>query len=246
MIERPGAAFAGELELLSTMSDNAVDRELTDLIAAHRDVLRAPDLVMAPDRLGAARLTRYSFSRSVLRRAHSRGWVASCVHLDLDAEGQGEVAYRVDAEGYVFHFVAFLQALEEHEHTDRVVAERWEIAAALIEGELTIDQWERLRRNVPEQERGRLGPDVLALTRGNRSVRFFEYLVSELAAGRQPDPQTCWRRRDTSCGALRSMRTASSGMRSFHGYEADHPLAAPLSSPVLGRVVLPRVELRRG
>ena len=214
------------------MSDNAVDRELTDLIAAHRDVLRAPDLVMAPDRLGAARLTRYSFSRSVLRRAHSRGWVASCVHLDLDAEGQGEVAYRVDAEGYVFHFVAFLQALEEHEHTDRVVAERWEIAAALIEGELTIDQWERLRRNVPEQERGRLGPDVLALTRGNRSVRFFEYLVSELAAGRQPDPQHVgdagYIMRSTAFYA-----NGKFGMRSFHGYEADHPLAAPYRAQFL-------------
>lgn len=214
------------------MSDNVVDRELSDLLDAHRDELRAPDLVMSPERLGAARLTRYSFSRSVLRRAHSHGWVTSCVHLDLDSQGQGEVAYRVEAEGYVFHFVAFLQELDEHEHTDRVVAQRWEIAAALVEGELTTERWGRLRQHVPEQERGRLDPDVLVLTRGNRSVRFFDYLVSELAVGRQPDPD----RVGDAGYIMRSTAFYANGkfgMRSFHGYAGDHPLAAPYRAQFL-------------
>ncbi len=208
--------------------------ELNHLVAEGlaSGLLRDPDLVMAPGRLGAARLTRYSFSRTMLRRAQRNGWTVARAHLDLDIDGQGEVAYRIEAEGHVFHFVAFLQALSEDEHTDRVIAERWEIAAALVEGELDDAQWQHLRANVPEQERGRLGPDVLTLTRGNRSLRFFDYLVTELAAGRQPDPE----RVGDAGYIMRSTAFYANGkfgMRSFGGYAPDHPLAAPYRAQFL-------------
>lgn len=214
------------------MTDDAVDVELTQQLSDNAGLLRDPDVVMTPARLGAVRLTRYAFSRSVLRRAHAQGWETSIVRFDLDVEGQGEVAYRVDAEGHVFHFVAFLQALPESAHTDRVIADRWEIAAALIEGDLTEVMWAHLRQNVPEQERGRLGPDVLTLTRGNRSVRFFTYLVDVLAAGHQPEP-------DLVGDAGYIMRSTAFygngkfGMRSFHGYPEGHPLAAPYRAQFL-------------
>lgn len=214
------------------MSDNGVDAELSAFLHEHSSALRDPAVVMAPERLGAARLTRYSFSRSVLRRAHSHGWQTSVVRMDLDADGQGEVAYRIDAEGYVFHFVAFLQSLPESAHTDRVIADRWEVAAALHEGDLTESVWAHLRENVPQQERGRLGPDILTLTRGNRSVRFFEHLVDELAHGRQPDPGQV----GDAGYIMRSTAfygNGKFGMRSFHGYPQDHPLAAPYRAQFL-------------
>ena len=48
---------------------------------------------------------------------------------------------------------------------------------------------ERLRFNVPLQERGRFDEKVLVLSRANKSVRFFEYVVDCLSRGDQPDPK---------------------------------------------------------
>jgi hypothetical protein len=47
-------------------------------------------------------------------------------------------------------------------------------------------QLEILRVNVPKQEAGRVNADTIVLSRANRSSRNFEYVVAELAAGRQP------------------------------------------------------------
>ncbi len=210
-----------------------VSVDLSSQLRAHASMLRDPDVVMAPERLGAARLTRYAFSRSLLRRAHRHAWQVTTARFDMDELGQGEVAYRIDAEGHAFHFVAFLQSLPEDAHTDRVIADRWEIAATLIEGELDDDTWTTLRVEVPAQERARLDSRMLTLTRGNRSVRFFDYLVNELAAGRQPDPSKV----GDAGYIMRSTAfygNGKYGMRSFHGYEAAHPLAASYRAQFLG------------
>lgn len=181
---------------------------------------------MRPDVLGAARLTRYSFSRTMLRRAVAEGWTASRVHQDLDAEGRGESIYRVDTGTHRFHFVAFTTTVDESAHTDRVIAERWEVAAVLVEGDVDDHLLATLRTEVPEQEKGRLDPRVLTLTRGNRSVRFFGSLVDDLAAGRQPDPEGV----GDAAYILRSTAFYANGkfgMRSFDGYDQDHPFRVP-------------------
>ena len=48
---------------------------------------------------------------------------------------------------------------------------------------------ERLSRNVPKQEAGRVSNREITLSRANRSVRLFEHVVDSLAAGLQPDPE---------------------------------------------------------
>ena len=58
---------------------------------------------------------------------------------------------------------------------------------ALCEGEVDPDQLDSLRRNVPLQEAGRLDARTMVLSRANRSVRNFDYVVDALARGRQPD-----------------------------------------------------------
>ncbi|MDG2025932.1 MAG: hypothetical protein P8J50_02380 [Acidimicrobiales bacterium] len=200
----------------------ALDRE----IEARADRLRSPSYVMRPDVLGAARLTRYSFSRSMLRRANAEGWTAERTLLDLDADGRGEAVYTVDTGNQQFQFVAFTTTIDESMHTDRVIAGGWEITACLVEGELDAALMGRLRSEIPLQEEGRLDSRVLVLTRGNRSVRFFGYLVDELAAGRQPDT-------DHVGDAGYIMRSTAfygngkCGMRSFAGYPTGHPLAVP-------------------
>lgn len=205
---------------------------LNEMLAERAAELRPPEVVMAPAQIGATRLTRYSFSRTMLRRAVSEGWALDDPILDLDDAGRGEVIYRVEAGDHVFHFVGFLTHLDESEHTDRVVADRWEIAAALVEGEIDEAFLSELRANVPAQEDGRFDARTLVLTRGNRSVRFYDYLVDELAAGRQPDPAKV----GDAGYIMRSTAfygNGKYGMRSWAGYSADHPLAAPYRSQML-------------
>ncbi|MEC8983111.1 MAG: hypothetical protein VX905_05975 [Actinomycetota bacterium] len=208
------------------MSVAVVPDRLQAELKARGSRLRPPEVVMRPEMLGAARLTRYSFSRTMLRRAVAGGWTACRAGQDLDAEARGESVYTVEADGHRFSFVAFTTTIDESAHTDRVIAERWEVAGVLVEGEVTEELMATLRVQVPEQERGRLDPRVLCLTRGNRSVRFFGYLVDALAAGQQPDPDLV----GDAGYILRSTAFYANGkfgMRSFAGYPTDHPLGPP-------------------
>lgn len=193
---------------------------------------RSPEMVMDPTRVGAARLTKYSFNRTLIRRLVSEGWTVTRDRLELDAEGRGHVVYRVDANGYEFNFVAFTTTLSEEVHTDRVVADFWEITGALVDGPVDEGYLADLATSIPLQERARLDARVLVLTRGNRSVRFYEYLVEQLASGFQPDPA-----RVADAGYI--MRSTAFyangkfGMRSFLGYEEGHPLAVPYRAQML-------------
>ena len=201
------------------------DRLQTEL-DRRRARLRPPSAVMQPAMMGAARLTRYSFSRTMLRRAARDRWRARRVRFDIDGRGHGEAVYEIDAGGHKLSFIAFTTTLDESEHTDRVIADRWEVTAALVEGEPSGEFLARLGHQVPQQEAGRFGPRVLVLTRGNRSVRFFDYLVDVLAGGGQPDPDLV-----ADAGyILRSTAFYANGkygMRSFEGYPEGHPLRVP-------------------
>ena len=81
------------MSLIPPTSADALQAEL----AARSGRIRPAAYAMRPEVLGAARLSRYSFSRTMLRRAVADGWTAGRVHQDLDAEGRGETIYVVDA-----------------------------------------------------------------------------------------------------------------------------------------------------
>ncbi len=214
--------YAAAVPPITTMSADLLQAELD----ARSGSIRPAAYAMRPDVLGAARLSRYSFSRTMLRRAVADGWTAGRVHQDLDAEGRGESIYAVDTGTHRFSFVVFTTTIDEADHTDRVIADRWEVAGVLVDGDVDDDLLARLRIEVPEQEKSRMDPRILSLTRGNRSVRFFGYLVDELAAGRQPDPD----RVGDAGYILRSTAFYANGkfgMRSFAGYPGDHPFRVP-------------------
>ena len=213
----------------------ALDRlsaELRADLQRHSTAVRPPEMVMRPTTLGAARLTRYSFSRMMLRRAAGDGWQACRTVFDVDAKGRGEAVYELDTGRRRFSFVAFATTISEDQHTDRVIANGWEVSAALFEGVPTADDLSMLRTQVPLQEAGRFDPRVLVLTRGNRSVRFFQYLVDCLAAGSQPEPTQV-----ADAGyILRSTAFYANGkygMRSFDGYPPAHELAVPYRAQFL-------------
>ena len=232
-------AFSSRTEILlpticvySVVVVTHTGERLASMVSEYRDRLRDSEVVMAPLTLGAARLTRYSFSRMLLRRAVVDGWQAQRVLFEIDAEGCGEAAYEIRIADRVFHFVAFTTTLDESEHTDRVVANNWEITGALVEGDLTNELMAMLRAEVPKQEDGRVDARVLVLTRGNRSLRFFQYIVDCLAGGGQPDAELVgdagYMMRSTAFYG-----NGKYGMRSFAGYAPSHPLRVPYRAQML-------------
>ncbi len=87
-----------------------------------------------------------------------------------------------------YSLVAFTHALADEERSDRVIAERWDATFALLDGEAGAADIERLRVQIPLQEKGRVSRRELVLSRANKSVRMFEYVCGRLAGGRQPEP----------------------------------------------------------
>jgi hypothetical protein len=150
-------------------------------------LMRAPDEVMRLARLGAFHQTRLSFVRTLLRRMARERWRVSAPVQDLDPDGYGTVVYRIDTPAGPLSFVAFSSYLAAEERTDRVIAEKWDAAFALVCGPVDGGDIARLRDSVPKQEAGRFTPAELVLSRANRSVRMFDHVVDALAEGRQPD-----------------------------------------------------------
>jgi hypothetical protein len=148
--------------------------------------LRLPTEVMRLSRMGSFHQTRISFMRSLLRRIANENWRLTRPLFDLDDEGYGTVVYRVETPAGVCSLVAFSHELRPDERSDRVIAEKWDATFALMFGEPTVDDIERLRANVPKQEAGRVSARECVLSRANKSVRLFEHVVNCLAHGWQP------------------------------------------------------------
>lgn len=149
--------------------------------------LRPAQQVMDLERLGAMHQSRLSFMRTLVRRIMRERWLIDPVRLDLDNDGYGTVIYEVHAPQGLFSFVLFSNYLSPEERNDRVIATQWDLTMALVEGRVDDLYLEKLRQNVPKQEAGRLDARVFVLSRANRSARNFDYVVDQLACGKQPD-----------------------------------------------------------
>ncbi|MGY0399260.1 MAG: hypothetical protein ACWIPH_04860 [Ostreibacterium sp.] len=152
-------------------------------------IYRKPQTVMNLTRLGSLHQTRLSFSRSILRKAFAEQWKIILSSFNLDDNGYGTVVYRLETEDNIYNCVIFSDKLADHQRSDRVIAEAWDVTFALINGEADKAMIEQLRQNVPLQEAGRNNPRVLVLSRANRSMRNFSYITDCLRKGHQPDPQ---------------------------------------------------------
>jgi len=150
--------------------------------------LRDPATVMRLARLGAFHQTRLSFMRVLTRRMRREGWSFSRPVFELDAIGVGHAVYSVVTSVRTYSLVAFAHDLPPELRSDRVIAEAWDSTFTLFDGVPTDADIERLSRNVPVQEAGRLQSTELSLGRANRSVRLWAHVVESLAAGRQPEP----------------------------------------------------------
>ena len=149
--------------------------------------LREPDTVMRLSRMGAAHQTRLSFMRVLLRKLRQEKWKFDRPVWKIDANGVGTAIYRAIGPRRTYSLVAFAHDLPDEMRSDRVIATAWDATFALFDGTPTEADVERLRKNVPLQEAGRVSDSELSLSRANRSVRLWNHVVECLAEGRQPD-----------------------------------------------------------
>lgn len=159
---------------------------VADHIKPPEAALRPPSEVMKLDRLGSMHPSRLSFTRTLVRRMHTENWRIDPVRKSLDAEGFGNLIYSIHTPSGPLSFIAFSTQLDDTDRTDRVIAEKWDMSFTLFNGKATRSDVERLGKQVPLQEAGRLTNREIVLSRANRSVRLFNSVVDSLAVGRQP------------------------------------------------------------
>ncbi|WP_282605747.1 hypothetical protein [Pelagibius sp. Alg239-R121] len=148
--------------------------------------LRAPSEVMRLKRMGSFHQSRLSFMRVLLRRLKHQGWRFDRPVWRIDHRGVGVATYRAIGPERVYTLIAFAHDLPAEQRSDRVIAEAWDATFTLFDGEPSEDDIVRLSQNVPLQEAGRISASELVLSRANRSVRLFEYVIDCLARGLQP------------------------------------------------------------
>ena len=147
--------------------------------------LRDPNLVMKLSRLGSFHQSKLSFLRSFLKEF--KDWKYERDLFKLNKFGYGTAVYSFKKDKRAYSLICFANKLNQKERSDRVIATKWDAAFTLHDGIPSKRDIERLRNEVPRQEVGRLSYKELTLSRANKSVRLFNYVVESLSKGKQPD-----------------------------------------------------------
>ena len=149
--------------------------------------VRDNDNFMKLSRMGSRYPSRLSFSRSMLRRLINDKWEIHKSIFDLDKDGYGTVVYEIIINKDIYSLVCFSAFLDDKDRSDRVIASKWDTAYTLHVGKLSNEDLNRLKKTIPLQESGRNSPNELILSRANKRVRLFQYVVDCLSNGNQPD-----------------------------------------------------------
>tara|TARA_B100000579_G_scaffold384306_1_gene354647 strand:- start:1682 stop:3364 length:1683 start_codon:yes stop_codon:yes gene_type:complete len=143
--------------------------------------------LMSLKKMGSRYPSRLSFSRSMLRTMIKEKWILNKVKFDLNDEGYGTAIYEIKIHKSIYSLICFSTYLEDKERSDRVIADKWDTSYTLHIGKISEEEIKRLRKNIPLQESGRSSSKELILSRANKSVRLFKYVVDKLSRGLQPD-----------------------------------------------------------
>ena len=147
--------------------------------------LRPASEIMKLSRLGSFHQSKLSFLRSFIREF--KNWDFQTEYFNLNQEGFGEVVYSLSNDNKSYSLICFANHLNDSERSDRVIATKWDSSFVLFDGIPEKEDIERLKNNVPLQEKGRTTYKELALSRANKSVRTFDHVVQSLSEGKQPD-----------------------------------------------------------
>ena len=197
-----------------------------------REDLRPPSTVMKLERLGAFHPTRISFSRTLIRRMSSEGWRIHVASNNLNDDGFGDLVYQIHTPAGALSFIAYSNPLDDRDRTDRVIAEKWDMAFTLSNGIASQADVERLRNEVPKQEAGRMSAKEIVLSRANKSVRLFHSVVNCLASGRQPD----WQQLSDIGYLIRTTAVYGNGkfgLMDFNRVQLNTPFRLPFQAEML-------------
>ncbi|UWQ54766.1 hypothetical protein [Leisingera caerulea] len=203
---------------------------------------RDPAQVMRLSRLGSLHQCRLSFMRVLTRRMARENWSFARPKFDINAKGVGVAVYTATGPARTYSLIAFAHDLPPEMRSDRVIATAWDATFTLFDGVPTDADIERLSKNVPYQEAGRVNEKSLSVSRANRSVRLWAHFVDALSQGRQPDPDQV----EAVGYLMRTTAVYGSGKLGAADREAiaDRPeLNAPFQAEMLS-VYLTRVFVR--
>ena len=147
--------------------------------------LRDPNEIMKLSRLGSFHQSKLSFLRSFLKEF--KDWNFERSLFDLDEKGYGVAVYSFSKNERTYSLICFANKISDDERSDRVIATKWDAAFTLYDGVPSKLDIDRLKKNVPKQEGGRLTYKELTLSRANKSIRMFNHVVENLSNGIQPD-----------------------------------------------------------
>ena len=148
---------------------------------------RCPDQVMHLHRIGSFHQSRLSFMRSLLRKLKHERWHFERPIWRINQQGIGVAVYTATGPHQSYSLVAFAHDIPDHMRSDRVIATMWDATFCLYDGIPDEQDIKRLAANVPYQEAGRVSASELSLSRANRSVRLWDYVIDCLAQGKQPE-----------------------------------------------------------
>jgi len=147
--------------------------------------LRDPKIIMKLSRLGSFHQSKLSFLRSFLDEF--KDWEYKRDLFELDKNGFGVAVYSFKKKSRVYSLICFANKINDEERSDRVIATKWDAAFTLHDGIPNKNDIDRLKKEVPKQEVGRLSYKELTLSRANKSLRVFNHVVNSLSNGEQPN-----------------------------------------------------------
>ncbi len=147
--------------------------------------LRDPKIIMKLSRLGSFHQSKLSFLRSFLDEF--KDWEYKRDLFELDKDGFGIAVYSFKKKSRVYSLICFANKINDEERSDRVIATKWDAAFTLHDGIPNKKDIDRLKKEVPKQEVGRLSYKELTLSRANKSLRVFNHVVNSLSNGEQPN-----------------------------------------------------------
>ena len=147
--------------------------------------LRDPKILMKLSKLGSFHQSKLSFLRSFLNEF--KDWEYRRDLFNLNQNGYGRAVYSFSKNNRAYSLICFANEIKDEERSDRVIATKWDAAFTLHDGIPTDQDIDRLANEVPKQEVGRLSYKELTLSRANKSLRLFNYVVDCLSNGQQPN-----------------------------------------------------------
>ena len=137
--------------------------------------LRDPKMLMKLSKLGSFHQSKLSFLRSFLNEF--KDWEYRRDLFNLNQNGYGRAVYSFSKNSRTYSLICFANEIKDEERSDRVIATKWDAAFTLYDGIPTDQDIDRLANEVPKQEVGRLSYKELTLSRANKSLRLFNYVV---------------------------------------------------------------------